>query len=105
MLGEELKICIYKSSKEQDQCINVISCLKEDVYIIFLCVWIFPSRTPPRNLDKRTTITIDDKTFVVEADDLETLCMLGRGAYGIVDKVRHKQSGTIMAVKVWLFYI
>ncbi|CAL1686515.1 unnamed protein product [Lasius platythorax] len=55
--------------------------------------------TPPRNLDKRTTITIDEKTFVVEADDLETLCVLGRGAYGIVDKMRHKQSGTIMAVK------
>lgn len=36
----------------------------------------------------------------MEADDLETLCVLGRGAYGIVDKMRHKQSGTIMAVKV-----
>lgn len=57
------------------------------------------SVTPPRNLDKRTTITIGEKTFVVEADDLETICILGRGAYGIVDKVRHKQSGTIMAVK------
>ncbi|XP_043464826.1 dual specificity mitogen-activated protein kinase kinase 3 [Leptopilina heterotoma] len=55
--------------------------------------------TPPRNLDKRTTITIDEKTFVVEADDLETLCTLGRGAYGVVDKMKHKQSGTIMAVK------
>lgn len=59
--------------------------------------------TPPRNLDKRTTITIGDKTFVVEADDLETICILGRGAYGIVDKVRHKQSGTIMAVKVIIY--
>ncbi|XP_043282987.1 dual specificity mitogen-activated protein kinase kinase 6 [Venturia canescens] len=55
--------------------------------------------TPPRNLDKRTTITIGEKTFDVEADDLETLCILGRGAYGVVDKMRHKQSGTIMAVK------
>lgn len=62
----------------------------------------FYFRTPPRNLDKRTTITIDEKTFVVEADDLETLCVLGRGAYGIVDKMRHKQSGTIMAVKVFV---
>lgn len=67
-------------------------------------LWVFYFRTPPRNLDKRTTITIDDKTFIVEADDLETLCVLGRGAYGIVDKMRHKQSGTIMAVKV-LFHI
>lgn len=65
---------------------------------IYLYTFVF--RTPPRNLDKRTTITIDEKTFVVEADDLETLCVLGRGAYGIVDKMRHKQSGTIMAVKV-----
>lgn len=66
----------------------------------FIHVYTFCFRTPPRNLDKRTTITIDEKTFVVEADDLETLCILGRGAYGIVDKMRHKQSGTIMAVKV-----
>jgi len=41
----------------------------------------------------------------VEADDLETLCVLGRGAYGVVDKMRHKQSGTIMAVKVMSYKI
>ncbi|XP_076326432.1 dual specificity mitogen-activated protein kinase kinase lic [Tachypleus tridentatus] len=58
-----------------------------------------PRITPPRNLDKRTTITIDDKVFEVEADDLETLCTLGRGAYGVVEKMRHRPSGTIMAVK------
>lgn len=50
-------------------------------------------------MDKRTTITIDDKTFVVEADDLEKICDLGRGAYGIVEKMRHRQTGTVMAVK------
>lgn len=72
----------------------------EKCFFMFYECFVF--RTPPRNLDKRTTITIDDKTFVVEADDLETLCILGRGAYGIVDKMRHKQSGTIMAVKVIL---
>ncbi|XP_046660608.1 dual specificity mitogen-activated protein kinase kinase 6-like [Homalodisca vitripennis] len=55
--------------------------------------------TPPRNLDKRTTITIGDRTFDVEADDLEKICDLGRGAYGIVEKMRHIPSGTIMAVK------
>lgn len=74
------------------------------VVIIFLSLFIIFS-APPRNLDKRTTITIEDKTFEVEADDLETICMLGRGAYGIVDKVKHKQSGTIMAVKVILLII
>lgn len=57
-------------------------------------------RTPPRNLDKKTTITIGDQTFVVEADDLEKICDLGRGAYGVVEKMRHLPSGTIMAVKV-----
>ncbi|KAF7384878.1 hypothetical protein HZH66_011964 [Vespula vulgaris] len=69
------------------------------VYNLCVCVCVCYNRTPPRNLDKRTTITIGEKTFVVEADDLETLCILGRGAYGVVDKMRHKQSGTIMAVK------
>uniref|UniRef100_A0A803YKW7 mitogen-activated protein kinase kinase n=1 Tax=Meleagris gallopavo TaxID=9103 RepID=A0A803YKW7_MELGA len=54
---------------------------------------------PPRNLDSRTFITIGDKNFEVEADDLVTISELGRGAYGVVEKVRHAQSGTIMAVK------
>jgi mitogen-activated protein kinase kinase 3 len=51
-------------------------------------------------LDSRTSITINEKTFSIEADDLESLCVLGRGAYGVVEKVKHKQTGTILAVKV-----
>uniref|UniRef100_A0A8D1GAC8 mitogen-activated protein kinase kinase n=1 Tax=Sus scrofa TaxID=9823 RepID=A0A8D1GAC8_PIG len=39
------------------------------------------------------------RNFEVEADDLVTISELGRGAYGVVEKVRHAQSGTIMAVK------
>lgn len=58
-----------------------------------------PVVAPPRNLDTRTTITIDDRTFEVEADGLERICDLGRGAYGIVEKMRHVQTGTVMAVK------
>ncbi|XP_014398302.1 PREDICTED: dual specificity mitogen-activated protein kinase kinase 3 isoform X2 [Myotis brandtii] len=58
-----------------------------------------PNPTPPRNLDSRTFITIGDRNFEVEADDLVTISELGRGAYGVVEKVRHAQSGTIMAVK------
>jgi len=54
----------------------------------------------PRNLDKRTTITIGDQETTVEASDLQKICDLGRGAYGIVEKMRHIPSGTIMAVKV-----
>lgn len=55
--------------------------------------------TPPRNLDQRATITIGDKTFEVDADGLEKICDLGRGAYGIVEKMRHTQTDTVMAVK------
>lgn len=55
-------------------------------------------------MDKRTTITIDNKQFEVEADDLEKICVLGQGAYGIVEKMCHKPSGTIMAVKVIMSY-
>lgn len=55
--------------------------------------------SPPRNLDKKATITIDDKTIEVEADDLEKIADLGRGAYGVVEKMCHKKTGTVMAVK------
>ncbi|XP_075973228.1 dual specificity mitogen-activated protein kinase kinase lic isoform X2 [Anticarsia gemmatalis] len=54
---------------------------------------------PPGNLDKQTTITVDDKTFTVHADDLVKICDLGRGAYGIVEKMKHIPSNTTMAVK------
>lgn len=40
------------------------------------------------------------QNFEVKADDLEQICELGRGAYGVVDKMRHVPSGLIMAVKV-----
>lgn len=50
-------------------------------------------------MDSRATITIGDQTFVVEADNLEKICDLGRGAYGIVEKMRHTDTGTVMAVK------
>ncbi|XP_071444624.1 dual specificity mitogen-activated protein kinase kinase 3 [Hetaerina americana] len=58
-----------------------------------------PPVVPPRNLDKRTTITIGDQTVEVEADDLEKIGDLGRGAYGVVEKMRHIPSGAVMAVK------
>lgn len=54
---------------------------------------------PPRNLDTRATITIDDRTFEVQADDLEKIADLGRGAYGVVEKMRHIRTDTVMAVK------
>ncbi|KAM6163765.1 dual specificity mitogen-activated protein kinase kinase 3-like [Rhynchocyon petersi] len=39
------------------------------------------------------------KNFEVEADDLVIISELGHGAYRVVEKLRHAQSGTIMAVK------
>eukprot|EP00063_Salmo_salar_P075012 XP_014049847.1 PREDICTED: dual specificity mitogen-activated protein kinase kinase 6-like [Salmo salar] len=54
---------------------------------------------PPRDLDSKACVTIGEKNFVVKADDLEQIGELGRGAYGVVDKMRHVPSGLIMAVK------
>uniref|UniRef100_A0A8C9ZUU6 mitogen-activated protein kinase kinase n=1 Tax=Sander lucioperca TaxID=283035 RepID=A0A8C9ZUU6_SANLU len=54
---------------------------------------------PPRDLDSKAYVTIGEKNFEVKADDLEQICELGRGAYGVVDKMRHVPSGLIMAVK------
>uniref|UniRef100_A0A8C7GJD2 mitogen-activated protein kinase kinase n=1 Tax=Oncorhynchus kisutch TaxID=8019 RepID=A0A8C7GJD2_ONCKI len=54
---------------------------------------------PPRDLDSKACVTIGEKNFVVNADDLEQIDELGRGAYGVVDKMRHMPSGLIMAVK------
>ena len=42
---------------------------------------------------------------MVKADDLEQIEELGRGAYGVVDKMRHVPSGVIMAVKVGLLLL
>lgn len=58
-----------------------------------------PVPTIPGGLDSQTSIRINDETFLIEADDLESQCVLGRGAYGVVEKVKHKQTGTILAVK------
>ena len=38
-----------------------------------------PETVPvPENLDKHTTITINDQKFDIEADDLEVICELGK---------------------------
>ncbi|XP_063312429.1 dual specificity mitogen-activated protein kinase kinase 6 [Pelobates fuscus] len=57
------------------------------------------SPTPPRDLDSKASILIGEKNFEVKADDLEPIEELGRGAYGVVEKMRHVPSGQIMAVK------
>ena len=40
------------------------------------------------------------KKFLVRADDLIQLRECGRGAYGVVYAMKHRETGTIMAVKV-----
>ena len=57
-------------------------------------------RVDGRPLDRDTTINIDGNNVKIDADDLESMCILGRGAYGVVEKVRHIKTGTILAVKV-----
>ncbi|XP_030390251.1 dual specificity mitogen-activated protein kinase kinase 6 isoform X4 [Gopherus evgoodei] len=57
------------------------------------------SSTPPRDLDSKACISIGEKNFEVKADDLEPISELGRGAYGVVEKMRHMPSAQIMAVK------
>ncbi|KAK3089931.1 hypothetical protein FSP39_007715 [Pinctada imbricata] len=57
------------------------------------------SPAPPRDLDSKVTIKKDGKEFEIDAQDLQTIRNLGRGAYGIVDQVRHKPSCAILAVK------
>lgn len=46
------------------------------------------------------SVSSDLQNFEVEADDLVSISELGRGAYGVVEKVHHAKSDTIMAVKV-----
>lgn len=54
----------------------------------------------PNNLDRRAVINIGDESIEVEPENIETLQQLGRGAYGIVERVRHRPSMLEMAVKV-----
>ncbi|XP_042639471.1 dual specificity mitogen-activated protein kinase kinase 6 [Orycteropus afer afer] len=46
-----------------------------------------------------STKLLAQNNFEVKADDLEPITELGRGAYGVVEKMRHVPSGQIMAVK------
>jgi len=57
-----------------------------------ICTTPEPAPVVPVDLDKHTTITIENETFHIEADDLEVICELGRGAYGVVEKMKHKKN-------------
>ena len=63
--------------------------------------------TPPSNPTKspfddfRTSFEFktEGQTLRIVADDLTTICELGRGAFGVVEKVHHPETNTTMAVK------
>ena len=48
--------------------------------------------------------TTANQNFEIAADDMEVQCELGRGAYGVVEKVKHKTTGTMLAIKVSTIY-
>lgn len=53
----------------------------------------------PRNLSDKTTLTVNGQDYPCSTDDLVEISELGRGAYGVVNKMRHKQTNLEMAVK------
>ena len=60
------------------------------------------SREPP--IEPATTFVYNHHTYQLNAATLEKLCVLGRGAHGLVQKMRHGPSTAIMAVKVKLVF-
>nr|ARV86156.1 MAP kinase kinase 3/6 [Paracentrotus lividus] len=56
-------------------------------------------KKPPGGLDNKATLTVSGHEFQVYAKDMTVIENLGRGAYGIVDRVRHEPTESIMAVK------
>ncbi|CAD6191087.1 unnamed protein product [Caenorhabditis auriculariae] len=60
-----------------------------------------PLETPTMNLDDRCKIKLTNEADEIDicATDLMVIEELGKGGYGIVEKMEHKQSGIIMAVK------
>ncbi|KHN70840.1 Dual specificity mitogen-activated protein kinase kinase 6 [Toxocara canis] len=60
-----------------------------------------PESPPNLDLDDKCMMKFDDQGNEIEvrAQDLEKLEELGRGAYGVVEKMRHRETNIIMAVK------
>lgn len=58
------------------------------------------ARAPPRNLDSHAKLVVEGREVEVSTEDLQVIQELGRGAYGVVEKMLHVPSGIVMAVKV-----
>ncbi|VDK48254.1 unnamed protein product [Anisakis simplex] len=65
-----------------------------------------PESPPNLNLDDKCLMRFDDQSDEIEvrAQDLEKIEELGRGAYGVVEKMRLSGTEIIMAVKMVRFY-
>ncbi|VDN27011.1 unnamed protein product [Gongylonema pulchrum] len=63
-----------------------------------------PESPPNLDLDDKCMMrfTDDGPEVEVRAQELEKVEELGRGAYGVVEKMRHRETNTIMAVKVYI---
>ena len=61
------------------------------------------SREPP--IEPATTFMYNDHKYQLNAATLEKLCVLGRGAHGLVQKMRHVPSTAVMAVKVTFTFL
>ena len=57
---------------------------------------------PP--IESSTTFKYNDREYQLNAGVLEKLTVLGQGAHGFVQKMRHAPSTAVMAVKVKLRY-
>lgn len=48
-----------------------------------------PNKHPINKIDAQTVMKINGRDIKIRADDLITISELGRGAYGVVEKVKY----------------
>lgn len=49
-------------------------------------------------------LALDGQLYQWEDSDMRNLCSLGHGTYGVVQKVHHRPSNAVMAVKVYILH-
>lgn len=68
---------------------------------VAVCVCVFRERLRTHSIESSGKLKISpEQHWDFTAEDLKDLGEIGRGAYGSVNKMVHKPSGQIMAVKV-----
>jgi len=63
-------------------------------------VYVVLSSGPP--IEPSTTFKHNGKEYQLNAQSLQKISVLGQGAHGFVQKMRHDRSAAVMAVKVKL---